>query len=260
MNEKIGFIGLGKMAKAIIGGILRQNKNALIYGFDPNNSIDGVTKLASNIEVVQKSDIIFFCTKPFVIRDVFEEIKGVATDKKLFVSIAAGISLSIMEEYLGQDKRLIRVMPNTPALVAQGACVVVKGRTAAGEDVEKIKNILSNIGIVIEQTEDKIDAITALSGSGPAYYYYIIDAMAKSAQKLGLDYETALKLSAQAALGSAKMIMEAGMSVDDLITAVTTPGGCTAVGNDLLNNSNITEILDETIEKTAQKAFELGKK
>ena len=260
MNKKIGFIGLGKMAKAIIGGILRQDDKTLIYGYDPNNSIDGVTKLASNIEVVKNSDIIFFCTKPFVIRDVFEEIKNVVSKEKLFVSIAAGISLSIMEECLGCGLKLIRVMPNTPALVAQGACAVVKGKSASSEDVETIKNILSNIGIVIEQTEDKIDAITALSGSGPAYYYYIIDAMAKAAQKLGLDYQTALKLSAQTALGSAKMIMEAGMSVEDLITAVTTPGGCTAVGNDVLNNSQITEIIDETIEKTAQKAFELGKK
>ena len=260
MNKKIGFIGLGKMAKAIIGGILRQDDKALIYGYDPNNSIDGVTKLASNIEVVKNSDIIFFCTKPFVIRDVFEEIKNVVSKEKLFVSIAAGISLSIIEECLGCGLKLIRVMPNTPALVAQGACAVVKGKSASSEDVETIKNILSNIGIVIEQTEDKIDAITALSGSGPAYYYYIIDAMAKAAQKLGLDYQTALKLSAQTALGSAKMIMEAGMSVEDLITAVTTPGGCTAVGNDVLNNSQITEIIDETIEKTAQKAFELGKK
>jgi len=260
MNKKIGFIGLGKMAKAIIGGILRQNNSALIYGYDPNNTIEGVKKLSSNVEVVEKSDIIFFCTKPFVIREVFAEVKNALTEQKLFVSIAAGISLSIMKEYLGNSTKLVRVMPNTPALVSQGACAVVRGEMASDTDIEEIKNILSNIGIVIEQTEDKIDIITALSGSGPAYYYYVIDKMAKAAEKLGLDYETALKLSAQTALGSAKMIMETGMSVEDLITAVTTPGGCTAVGNDILNNSDMAKILDETIEKTAQKACELGKK
>ena len=259
MNKKIGFIGLGKMANAIIQGILRNNKNTEIYGFDPNSSIEGVKKLNSNSQVVENADIIFFCTKPFVIKDVFDEVKDVCDNEKIFVSIAAGISLSVMEEHLGSQRKFVRVMPNTPALVAQGACAVVKGNYTTQKDLDEVKNILSNIGIVTEQTEDKINAITALSGSGPAYYYFLIEKMAKSAEKLGLDYQTALKLSAQTALGSAKMIMETGMSVEELIRAVTTPGGCTAVGNDILNSSKISEILDDTIEKTAKKASELGK-
>lgn len=259
MNKKIGFIGLGKMAKAIINGILRQNPLANIYGFDPYTKIEKVKILSSNKEVVEKSDIIFICTKPFIIKEVLKEIKNNLTEEKLIVSIAAGISLNILESELNEKQKIIRVMPNTPALVSQGAFALSRGQFATQEDIEIIKNLLSDIGTVIEQSEDKMDIITALSGSGPAFYYFLIDKMAKSAVKLGLDYETALKLSAQTALGSAKMILNSDMSVEDLINAVTTKGGCTEVGNNILNNSNIEEFLDKTIKDTTTKAEELGK-
>ena len=259
MNKKIGFIGLGKMAKAIIRGIFYQNPQAKIFGYDPFAQIENVEMLSSNKEVAEKADIIFICTKPFVIKDVLEEIKTNLTDDKLVVSIAAGISLSILEASLNKNQRIIRIMPNTPALVGQGAFALSKGQFATREDIEIIKNLLSDIGTVIEQPEDKMDIITALSGSGPAFYYFLIDKMAKGAVKLGLDYETALKLSAQTALGSAKMILNSDMSVEDLITAVTTKGGCTEVGNNILNSSNIAGILDKTIKDTAIKAEQLGK-
>ena len=258
MNKKIGFIGLGKMAKAIINGILQLNSHTQIFGFDPHSQIENVQILSSNKEVVENSDIIFICTKPFIIKDVLEEIKNNLTPEKLVVSIAAGISLNILETSLKENQRIIRVMPNTPALVGQGAFALSKGQFATVEDMEIIKNLLSDIGTVIQQTEDKMDIITALSGSGPAFYYFLIEKMAKSAVKLGLDYETALKLSAQTALGSAKMILNSDMSVEDLITAVSTKGGCTEVGNNVLNNSNIEEILDKTIKDTAIKAEQLG--
>ena len=151
-------------------------------------------------------------------------------------------------------------MPNTPALVNSGMSAIVKDTNVSDEEVNVIKNIMKNVGEVIETTEDKIDIITALSGSGPAFYYYIIDCFAKSAQKLGLDYQTALLLSTQTAFGSAQMIKKSNMSVEDLITAVTTKGGCTEVGNNILNSSDLKEICDKTIKDTKQKAFELGKK
>ena len=119
-------------------------------------------------------------------------------------------------------------------------------------------NFMKNCGKVIKTTEDKIDIITALSGSGPAFYYRIIDLMAKSAQKLGLSYDEAVLLSSQTALGSAKMILENDFQIEQLIKNVTTPGGCTEVGNNVLNESDIDKILDKTIKDTMQKAIELG--
>lgn len=259
MNKKFGFIGLGKMAKAIIGGIFNSDKNAQIIGFDPTNNIQGVEKVASNVDVVKQADVIFLCTKPFIIKDVLEEIKEHTTSEKLIISVAAGISIDFISKFFTNEQKIIRIMPNTPALIGEGAFALVAGNYVKSEDIDIIKNILSDIGIVIEENEDKIDIITALSGSGPAFYYYLIEAMAKSAQKLGLDYETALKLSSQTALGAAKMIQTSGMSTNELITAVTTKGGCTEVGNNILNNSQIQQIFDEVIEKTTKKAEELGK-
>ena len=151
-------------------------------------------------------------------------------------------------------------MPNTPALVNEGMSAVCKGTYAGGKDVLAAKSIFNSIGNVITSEEKYIDIITAISGSGPAFYYYIIDEIAKAGEKLGLDYQTCLKLSAQTAFGSAKMIMESGIAPEQLIINVTTPGGCTAVGNEVLQENNISDILFETIDKTAKKAFELGKK
>ena len=148
-------------------------------------------------------------------------------------------------------------MPNTPALVNEGISAICKGEYADDFDFEFAKNLLSSVGKVIESTEDKIDAITALSGSGPAFYYYIIDQMAKAGVSLGLDYDNALILSAQTALGASKMIFESNESIQKLIVNVSTPGGCTEVGNKILLNSNISDILNETISKTAKKASEL---
>ena len=150
-------------------------------------------------------------------------------------------------------------MPNTPALVNEGMSAVCKGTFAKEEHVKIAFNIFKSVGKVIEADEKYIDIITAISGSGPAFYYYIINEIAKSGQKLGMDYDTCLKLSAQTALGAAKMIMESGINPEQLIINVTTPGGCTAVGNDVLKDNNISDILFDTIEKTMKKAYELGK-
>jgi pyrroline-5-carboxylate reductase len=136
---------------------------------------------------------------------------------------------------------------------------VCKNKAASENDLNCVLNIFSKIGKVIKCEEKDIDAITGVSGSGPAFYYYIIDQIAKAGEKSGLNYETALTLSAQTALGAAKMILETGQTPQELITAVTTPGGTTAEGNKVLQNSEISQILFETVEKTAQKSKEMSK-
>lgn len=265
---KIGFIGGGKMASAILKGIINSSlfKNDEIIVSDKNQaSLDmlkndfGINITSSNSDVVKNSEIILFAVKPFVLRDVLEEIKTYISEKNTILSIAAGISISTIEEIIGKFP-VVRIMPNTPALVNEGMSAVCKGNFA-GDRHEKIaEEIMSSVGKVIKTEEKYIDIITAISGSGPAFYYYIIDEIAKAGEKLGLDYQTCLKLSAQTAYGSAKMIMDTNVSPEQLIINVTTPGGCTAVGNDVLKDRKVSDILFETIEKTKQKAFELGKK
>ena len=152
-------------------------------------------------------------------------------------------------------------MPNTPALINEGISGLCKGAYANEEDLTLAKNIMQSVGEAIVVEESKIDVVTALSGSGPAFYYYIINEFAKSAQNLGLDYETALKLSTQTAIGAGKMILnglENNISVEKLIENVTTKGGCTEVGNKVLASSDIKDVLDKTIIDTMEKAAGLG--
>lgn len=267
-NKTIGFIGAGKMASAIIKGLLSSktfdNKHVLAAEINEESAKRAsenfnITVLKESTEVIKASDIILIATKPFVVPELLESIKNVITKDKLIISIAAGITFEKIEKALGKDKRIIRVMPNTPALVESGMSAVCKNESANNEDLEIVKTIFSKIGKVITCQEKDIDAITGVSGSGPAFYYYIIDKIAKAGEKLGLDYKTALTLSAQTALGAAKMIQETGNTPEELITAVTTPGGTTAEGNKVLNESNIDEILYETVRKTAEKSALMSK-
>ena len=265
--NKIGFIGGGKMATAIMKGIINshwcssddiivsdRNEEALNF---LNSNYDVKTTI-HNIEVVKNSKILLFAVKPFVLRDVLNEIKPFITKDHIILSIAAGISITTIEEIIGEVP-VIRIMPNTPALVNEGMSAVCRGKHAKTEHAKIALEIFNSVGKVIEAEEKYIDIITSISGSGPAFYYYIINEIAKAGEKLGLDYKTCLKLSAQTAFGSAKMVMETGISPEQLIINVTTPGGCTAVGNEILKEKKISDILFDTIEKTAQKAYELGK-
>lgn len=265
--NKIGFIGGGKMATAIIKGIINSKwcePNNIFVSDKNEQALDSlkenyqVSTTIDNLEVVKNSNIILLAVKPFVLRDVLNEIKDFVQKDTLVLSIAAGISIKTIQEILG-DVAVIRIMPNTPALVNEGMSAICKADNVTVEQVEIAKTIFENVGKVIVSDEKYIDIITAISGSGPAFYYYVIDEIAKAGEKLGLDYQTCLKLSAQTALGSAKMIMETNVSPEQLIINVTTPGGCTAVGNEVLKENKTADILFDTIKKTAQKANELGK-
>jgi len=268
MDKKISFIGAGEMATAIIKGLLKSNlyKKYDIFASEPNLTISesiskelGIQVFSENSSAVEKSNIILLSVKPFVVKDVLEEIKDKIDDTKLIISIAAGISSRKIEEYLGKSARIVKVMPNTPALLGEGISAVCKGEHATEKDFETVLKIFESVGKVVKADEKDIDAITGVSGSGPAFYYYIINQIAKAGEKLGLDYDTSLKLSAQTALGASKMILETGLSPEQLIVNVTTPGGTTAEGNKVLNESNISEILFETIQKTAEKSELMGK-
>lgn len=267
MNSRIGFIGSGKMANAIIKGIIDSkfcnDKDIVVSDLNKEALSSaqkdfGITPVDSNICVANQCDILILAVKPFVLKDVLTEIKPFINKNKLIISIAAGISIATIQEIVGEIP-IIRVMPNTPALVNEGMSAICKGDFAKEQDTNLALDIFKSVGKVVELDEKYIDIVTGISGSGPAFYYYIINEIAKAGEKLGLDYQTCLKLSAQTAYGAAKMVMETGVTPEQLIINVTTPGGTTEVGNNILKDSNISDILYDTIKGTMEKSKALGK-
>ena len=265
MNKNLGFGGCGKMASAIIMGIKGvfdyKIKGAEInpeFAQNAQNKL-GITVITDNKALTIDSDAIFIATKPNQVAGVLEEIKTELTDDKLIVSIAAGVNTSKIENIIGKH-RLIRIMPNTPALVNEGMFGICKGRYATSDDVNFVKNLLSKIGKCVEVSEDQMDIVTAISGSGPAFFYKVIEDMARAGEKLGLDYEKSLLLATQTALGSAKMVFNRGETpVQTLIDNVATKGGCTFEGIQVMNNQNSAKLFYDVIDKTTTKANMLGK-
>lgn len=265
---KIGFIGAGKMASAIIKGLIRTEflkpENIIASQVEENieekSKILGIRVINDNLEVAKNSEIVFIATKPNQVKDVLAEIsKEISTDK-LVVSIAAGVTTEKLESNLPEKTRVIRVMPNTPALVGEGMSGMVGGKYAKKEDLDYIKKLLSTIGkCIIVDNESKIDIVTAISGSGPAFYYKVINEIARAGEKLGLDYEKSLMLSIQTAIGSAKMALNREISMEELISNVATKGGCTRVGVDCMDDNNTEKLFFDVIQSTTQKAHELGK-
>lgn len=266
-NQKVGFIGCGKMASAIIKGVLDSKflSAGNITASEPSQDFAAAKKAELGIEVAidnkiiaKNSDVIFLATKPHFIKDVLAEIKDELSENKLVVSIAAGVSTQTIENEIGKEISVIRVMPNAPALILEGMSGIARGKYAKDENVEFVQELLSNIGKCIVIDEDKIDVLTAISGSGPAFFYLILNQMALAGEKLGLDYKKSLTLAAQTAIGSAMLMLESEFSAEELIKSVATKGGCTEVGVDFMQAQNTEKLFFELIKNTADKAKALG--
>jgi pyrroline-5-carboxylate reductase len=265
IGQKVGFIGCGHMASAIIKGVLASgflpSENILASETDKEFAQNkkkelGIEVLTDNKILVKSSDVIILAIKPNAIKDVLYQIKDGLT-AKLVVSIAAGVSTKTIEEIIGKIA-VIRVMPNAGAMVLEGMSGISKGKWASCDQIEFVKELLSKIGKCIVVDEDKIDIVTAISGSGPAFFYKTINDIARAGEKLGLDYEKSLLLSIQTAIGSAKIMLENGQTPEELIEKIATKGGCTQVGVDYMENANSKELFFEIIKKTAEKAKVLG--
>ena len=263
---KIGFIGSGKMAGAIIKGLIKTSfakpeeliaTQAETEGIDEKSRELGIKIILDNKELAQNSEVIFIATKPNQAADVLEPF---ITSDKLIASIAAGVTTEKLESHLPENTRVIRIMPNTPALVGEGMSGMVGGKYADKQDLDFIYKLLSTIGkCIIVDDEAQIDIVTAISGSGPAFYYKVINEIARAGEKLGLDYEKALLLSIQTAIGSAKMALNREISMEELISNVATKGGCTRVGVDCMDEYNTEKLFYDVIKSTAEKACALGK-
>lgn len=268
-NIKIGFIGSGKMAGAIIKGLIKTGfakpenllaTQAEAEGTEKKSKELGIKIILDNKELVKWADVVFIATKPNQVVGVLEEINPFINSSKLVVSIAAGVTTTKLEANLPDNTRVIRVMPNTPALVGEGMSGMFGGKYALGTDVDFVKNLLSTIGeCIVVENEAQLDIVTAISGSGPAFFYKVINEIARAGEKLGMDYEKALLLSIQTAIGSAKMAKNREISMEQLISNVATKGGCTAVGVDRMNDYDTEKVFYDVISDTTKKACELGK-
>ncbi len=258
--NKIGFIGCGKMAGAIIKGINGKGLDILASKSSPENLEEiskklGVEIVLDNKYLVQNSEVVFIAVKPNQVEAVLEEIKDCVTPEKLIVSVAAGVTIGFIKNIINSN-HIVRVMPNTPVLVGEG----MSGICGVNEDdINYVKSLMETIGKCIVVDESQIDIVTAISGSGPAFFYKVINDIARAGEKLGLDYEKSLLLSIQTAIGSAKMALNRDISMEELISNVATKGGCTRVGVDVLESVDTEKIFYEVIKDTAEKAKALGK-
>ncbi|MCG3173168.1 MAG: Pyrroline-5-carboxylate reductase [Myxococcota bacterium] len=267
IHKKITFIGSGNMAEALIRGLIE------VAGTPPENVICtdtredrlevlrmryGVRTSTANTAPLQVSDILVLAVKPQVMYEVLEEIRPMVLPKHLVISIAAGIPIHAIESALGGAQRIIRVMPNTPALVGAGATAIAPGRFVAEGDVALARELFNSVGKVVRVDEEALDAVTGLSGSGPAYVFMIIDALADAGVKVGLSRDIALLLAAQTVMGSAQLLLETGEHPGRLKDMVTSPGGTAIAGLHTLEQGGLRTTLINAVEKAAQRSAELG--
>jgi pyrroline-5-carboxylate reductase len=268
MNNIIGFIGAGNMAEAIINGIISKSvyePDQIYISERREEQLNILTekyvinKFDNNIELVKNSDIIVLAVKPQSAFNVLDEVKEVSGfENKIFVSIMAGKTIAFIKSSLEQDVKVVRVMPNTPALLGEGMSALVRGENITDEEFEKIIKIFDSVGKTIVLDEDKMNSVTAVSGSGPAYVYYFAEALIKSAVELGLSDTAAELLVKQTIFGAATMLKESQDSAELLREKVSSPGGTTVAGIETLNECNFLEIIEKAVVSAKKRAEQLS--
>lgn len=265
---KIGFIGCGNMAGAMIKGILKSNliDSQNIITSDPdiiklNNMKNELNILVSedNLEVAKHSDILFLSIKPNKYKDIINEIKDNVDGNTIIITIAAGIRLKDTEGYFGKAMKIVRVMPNTPALVGEGMSALSPNDRVDKEELEQVVSIFQCFSKVEVIEEMHMDTVTALTGSSPAYVYMFIEALADGAVLKGLPRDKAYKMAAQAVYGSAKMVMETGKHPGALKDDVCSPGGTTIEAVYSLEKNGLRAAVIEAMEKCIDKAKNMNK-
>ncbi|MFO0801814.1 MAG: pyrroline-5-carboxylate reductase [Gemmataceae bacterium] len=264
----IGFLGAGQMASALAtawakAGLLDVAKSVaadpVAAAREKFTAITGVRATASNREVLDSCETIVLAVKPQVMPAVLAEVRPAIAAKHLVVSIAAGVTLKTLGQHLGESTRLVRVMPNTPCLVGASASAYSSAATATAADVELTGRLFGAVGKAFSLPEHLLDAVTGLSGSGPAFVYVMIEALADGGVKAGLPRDVALALAAQTVLGSAKMVLETGQHPAALKDAVASPGGTTIAGLQVIERGGLRAALIDAVDAAARRAQELGR-
>ena len=264
-NYKLGFTGAGKLAGSVIRGLMRAKfcpPNEIIAS-EPNEQTrtalqkeTGIALTAENAEVAEKSEAIFVGVKPSVVLPVLRELSD-KLQNKLVISLAGGIRISSMEKT--GNARFMRALTNTPSAICRAATGICRGSRSTNEDVDLAKKVFGAIGVVVEVTEEQIDIVTALSGSGPAFVYTVIEALADGGTKIGLANDVAMQLAIQTVLGAAEIMRESKMSPEDLRKMVVTPGGTTAAGLAVMEKLGTRESLIAAIEAATKRGQEMAK-
>jgi pyrroline-5-carboxylate reductase len=265
-SRRWGFIGAGKMATALIRGMIRDGTPPeSISASDPDPRArasllgeTGVMTFDANTEVILASDVIVLAVKPQLMASVLAEIRPSITAEHLVVSVAAGVTLATLTNGLGLDRRIARAMPNTPALIGEGAAAYCLGPATTDSDDACVAGCLEAVGRSFRVPEGMLDAVTGLSGSGPAFVYVMIEAMADGGVRAGLPREIALALAAQTVLGSAKMVLETGQHPGQLKDQVTSPAGTTIAGLHALERGGIRAALMDAVGAAHARAVELA--
>jgi pyrroline-5-carboxylate reductase len=267
-DQRFGFIGTGRMATALARGFIQAELavGEQIVGFDPVAAAAGEFVaatggriLANHAQVAQEANILFLAVKPQQMPAAMAALRGHVTSGHLVISIAAGIPLSALGAGLGTAPRLVRVMPNTPCLVGQGASGYCLGQGTTPADGELVGRLLMAVGHAFEVEEKLLDAVTGLSGSGPAFVFVMIEALADGGVQVGLPRAVAQTLAAQTVLGAAQMVLSTGLHPAELKDQVASPGGTTIAGLGALEAGGVRAALMAAVEAATQRSRELGK-
>jgi len=262
----LGFVGSGKMATALVQGAVssRAFPSGEIFVSDAVPAVAQklaaavqATAVPTNEQLAAQADVLVLCVKP---TDALAALRGLhgATAGKLIISIVAGLPLAALQEAAGAEARVVRVMPNTPALIHRGAAGYSLGRTATPEDAAVTEKLFGAVGLIVQVKEELLDVVTGLSGSGPAYIYLVIEALADAGVLMGLPRDLSLKLSAQTVVGAAGMVIETGRHPAELRDEVTSPGGTTIAGLEALEACALRSAFFAAVRAATERARQLG--
>lgn len=263
---KVGIIGVGRMGSALVKGFLKakalETKDIIVSDrnrekLDPLSTL-GVRTTVDNAEVAREADVIIIAVKPKDVESVLADIKN-RVEGKIIISIAAGITTKFIEEKLAGKAKVVRVMPNIGCSVQEGASVYCLGTHATEGNGETVKGLFESVGMVFALPETLMDAVTGLSGSGPAFYYFIMKAFTEAGVKEGIPRNVARRLVAQVAKGAGEMALATTVSFDELIDMVRSPEGTTAKGLEILEKGKVGELLKEAVKVAAKRSRELSR-
>lgn len=266
-GKTIGIVGLGNMGCALLKGLIERGtvKRDPLIGFDVDLKKCQNVKRRLRISIAKsvkglsrRADVIIIAVKPKDINLLLERLPSRAKDA-LYISIAAGIKTASIEKKLGGHPRVIRVMPNTPALVGEGMSAICKGRYATKTDLEVAREIFLSVGDCVGLEERYLDLVTAISGSGPAYFFYLIEALIKAGEDLGLKKEIVKKLVAKTALGSARLLIESKEEAEALRQRVTSKGGTTEAAIKVFERNRIKGIIGKAVRAAVKRSKELSR-
>lgn len=264
---RLAIIGAGAMGSAFAGGVISSGllraEDVVVSDVDEAHLAEaasalGVVTTTDNSAAVRDADVVIIAVKPAMVRDVLSEIASALNEGHLVISLAAGVKLEAMESVLPEGVPVIRTMPNTPCLIREGAIGFSRGKAARPEHAATAKRIFDAVGISFEVPEKLLNAVTGLSGSGPAYIYVLIEALSDAGVRVGLPRDIATKLASQTVKGAARMVLDRGEHPAKLKDQVTSPGGTTIAALDTLERAGFRSALIEAVKVATQKAEELG--